>query len=96
MAKRNVNLVSAAASGADDWVDEEEANELLARFEEWRFHHPARLPKDPCTATMHTRLKKAGSVARAASGAVVFAVYEEVVVVPFSQKVAQGEEIEKL
>ena len=98
MAKRSIHLVSAAAvSDADDWVDDAEAEELLVRIERWRSDHPARQPKWPYAATLHTRPKKAGSVTRAASGApAAWAVHEELMVVPFAQKVAQGEEIKKL
>ena len=99
MPKRNTNLVlAAAASGADDqWVDDAEADELVVRLERWRIEHPARLPNDPYAAILHTRFKKSGRVARDASGAPApWAVHEEVVTVPFSQKIDQGKEIQVL
>ena len=99
MAKRNINLVpAAAASGADDeWVDAAEADELVVRVGRWRIEHPARLPKDPYAPILHTRFTKSGRVARDASGAPApWAVHEEVMTVPFSQKIDQGKEIKKL
>ena len=88
MAKRSIHLASAAAvSDADDWVDDAEAEALLVRIERWRSDHPARQPKWPYAATLHT-----GHNPRRPERAV----YEELIVVPFAQKVAQGEEIKKL
>ena len=91
MAKRSIHLASAAAvSDADDWVDETESEALLVRIERWRSDHPARQPKWPYAATLHTRPNPR------CLWPAEWAVYEELMVVPFAQKVAQGEEIKKL